>query len=875
MRKYLLPLLLIFLTTIISACMPTNGAQGRSSGPDRLSGRQLNVFYGGPEGSVLTALELAGDFRLTTDQTQADVFIYNGSDKSGPGVVQTHPTHFDLSIATTRLRQGAGVVILLGPDLTGAQFSSVVGSGVNLELRQDPLSLVSVNTVEASPDPLLADIVWTSSPQVRDRWRFQTDLPGLKPLVTGFEDGSLVLGSIQVGQGRLFVFTPFLNGANPQIQDWAYFNYFIYALVERAAGLTPLSFADYPASPVPHPSEQYILMGILALLIALSFLLFFFVRRYSLAHPEALEQLVQDRQLYSAREASTPWEEIGFHRPLGGFLLALMVGLVFFIPLIVYQNLVLPVYILPSAQALGIWGRVTQFFNLTWYFFDMGTSIAFIKYLSEYRVHEPRKGIMYGQLFVWWQVLSGAIQVVLVVALASLVAPRTAYAIYAWSVIIHSFIQIPGFYQVFRHAVTGLQRFDYAQILDLANSLLLLLIIQPIVVALMFLWGKAHPIFGASMGGLLGLGVAAYLIELATFLIGYWLYRRLGYNTRLLFLAHFDWEVIRNSFKFGVFEMLGSIAWSAGQAAEIAITQARLVNYAEIWGNWGLAQNFVFSFQVISILLNNLMPSISEAISHGRKALSQYYSAMAYKYGGIFSAYIGAVLLAVADRFILGASGPEFVRAAAYAVPLIIWGAVQYPSWVGDNVQLAANRPYLKSALVTGEQVVRVILALILVQRFQINALIFAYFVGLLSKDFVGYFINHRVCYPQRFFAWQSLAAPLLAGTVHYLLLRWLTGLLWTQDQVTSVLIFFIGILPSFPVYMFFYGLFGGWDDATLEELRRSVPLSSFMKPLTWLLWASTALGARLTPLHGRFPISIRAAALKEAETLTTERVEI
>jgi O-antigen/teichoic acid export membrane protein len=855
-------------TSEIKVCRISSQSLSPSSAP-------LFVYYGGPDGSVLTALQLAKDFQFTSDQSKADVFIYNGSDNSGPGIPQTHPSHYGLSAATERLRQGAGVVLLLGPDLTAAQLSEVVGSTINLELRQDPLSLVNVTAVGSNADPIITGIVWTSSPQVRERWRIEQDSYGIQPLVTGFEDGSLVLGTAMVGKGRLYVFTPFLNGANPQIQDWAYFNYLIYVLVESAAGNTPLSYADYPASPVPHSNDQIILLAIIALSVVLFFVLFAVVRRYSLAHPEALDVLVKDRQLYSVREVSTRWEEIGFHRPLGGFLLALMVGLVFFIPLIIYQNLILPVYILPSAQALGIWGRVTQFFNLTWYFFDMGTSIAFIKYLSEYRVHDPRKGIMYGQLFVWWQALSGAIQVAMVIALASLVAPRTAYAIYAWSVIIHSMIQIPGFYQVFRHTVTGLQRFDYAQILDLANNLLLLLLIQPIVVFLMFIWGKAHPIFGGSMGGLLGLGAAAYLIELGTFVVGYWLYRRLGYNTRLLFLAHFDWEVIRNSFKFGVFEMFGSIAWSAGQAAEIAITQARLVNYAEIWGNWGLAQNFVFSFQVISILLNNLMPSISEAFSHGRKALSQYYSVMAYKYGGIFSAFLGAVLLAVADRFILGASGPEFVRAAAYAIPLIIWGAIQYPSWVGDSVQLAVNRPYLKSALVTGEQIVRVTLALFLVQRFQINALIIAYFVGLVSKDFIGYFVNHRVCYPQRYFVWQSLTAPLLAGGVHFLLLRWLTGLLWTQDQVSSVLIFFLGILPSFPIFMFLYGWFGGWDDATLEELRHAVPLSSFMKPLAWLVWASTALGTRLSPLHGRFPISIREAALEEAKTLTIERVEI
>ena len=90
----------------------------------------------------------------------------------------------------------------------------------------------------------------------------------------------------------------------------------------------------------------------------------------------------------------------------------------------------------------------------------------------------------------------------------------------------------------------------------------------------------------SAMGGLLGLGMAAYAGELLTFLWGLWLYRRAGYNSRILFLAHFDWGVVIASFKFGVFEMLGSMAWALGQAAEIAITQARLINYAEIWGNW-------------------------------------------------------------------------------------------------------------------------------------------------------------------------------------------------------------------------------------------------------------------------------------------------
>jgi hypothetical protein len=252
----------------------------------------------------------------------------------------------------------------------------------------------------------------------------------------------------------------------------------------RAAGQTPLSFADYPGSPVPHAAERNILLAVMALMLVTTFAAFLIVRRYSLKHPEELDRIVSDRGRFEVREAKTEWEQVGFHRPLGGFLVALSIGLVLFIPLIIYQNLILPSFILPSAQALGIWGRVTQFFNLAWTFFDMGTSIAFVKYLSEHRVHDPKKGIQYGQVFVWWQALSGAVQVALVIGLASTLAPRSAYALYAWSVIIHSFIQIPGFYQVMKHALTGFQRLDYSRVLEVGLNVVFPMLVQPVFVTI-------------------------------------------------------------------------------------------------------------------------------------------------------------------------------------------------------------------------------------------------------------------------------------------------------------------------------------------------------------------------------------------------------
>ena len=820
----------------------------------------IRIFYAGEPGSnVHSALELApgGTFTFVDDPTQADVFVLNGNIPQTDAIAQ-------------RVSEGAGLVLILGESTSQEDASTILQFPVELTREDNAVSLTHVNV----DDPLLNEIVWNGAPQVRERYSVMTPVSAIQPLVTAYETGEWILWSAH--GGKTFVLNASLNGDNPQIQEWAYFNYLVYHITVRAGGQEPLSFADYPASPVPHAVERNILWVVMGLMIATTIIAFILVRRYSLRHPEELDNIISNHKRFETKEENTEWENVGFHRPLGGFLVALAIGLVLFIPLIIYQNLILPSYILPSAEALGIWGRVKQFFNLAWLFFDMGTSIAFIKYLSEYRVHDPKKGIQYGQVFIWWQALSGAVQVAIVIGLASTYAPKSAYALYAWSVIIHALIQVPGFYQVFRHAFNGFQRNDYSRLLDISVNVLLPMLVEPIFVSIMYAWGKAHPTYGGAFGGLLGLGIAAYAGELITFLWGLWLYRRIGFNSRILFLAHFDWEIIKTSFKFGVFEMLGSAAWSFGQAAEIAITQTRLINYAEIWGNWGLAQNFIFAFNVSQMLNDGVMPAISEAVSNGKRILSQYYSAMAYKYNALTSAFIGAVLLAVAPKFIIGSTGIEFQRAAVYVIPLTIWGAVQFPSWVGDNVQLGANKPYLKSILVFGEQVIRVVLAWTLLARFQVTALIIAYFVGLFAKGITAYFVNHKLCYPQRFYVWQSLVAPLLAASAHFGILSVLNNFIWKGDQITSVLIFLIGILPSFPLYVFFYGLFGGWDDATLNELKDAVALTGKVRGLIhWGFYEPTLLGARLSPINGKFPITIHAEAMKEAQSLTQEKVKL
>jgi hypothetical protein len=226
------------------------------------------VYYAGPAGAVPQALTLAG-FALVNDVAQAQAIVLNGVIPDGAAIA-------------ARVRAGAGLVLILGPNLTAAEVGTLLGVPVGLEKRDTPLSLVAARGLS---HPLLAEVAWTSAPQVRQRFNLVSPASDLLPLVLGLEEDALILGMRQVGQGQVYVFTPFLDAANPQIQQWAYFNYLIYHLTARSAGVTPLSFADYPASPVPHAHDRAILIGLLAAMLLGTCAVFVIVRCYRLAHP--------------------------------------------------------------------------------------------------------------------------------------------------------------------------------------------------------------------------------------------------------------------------------------------------------------------------------------------------------------------------------------------------------------------------------------------------------------------------------------------------------------------------------------------------------------------------------------------------------------
>ena len=167
----------------------------------------LQVYYAGKSDSLFTALSLDKNLQLVTYISQAEVIILSGEIPDG-GAIQA------------RVEQGAGLVFILGPDLNAAEINALLGENSGVVYQENPLSL---NTPSPHTDPIQNNIIWTSAPQVRQRYLVSGS--SFTPLVTGFDDGSMVLGRKNLGSGQVFIFTAFLNSDNPQFQEWAYFDY--------------------------------------------------------------------------------------------------------------------------------------------------------------------------------------------------------------------------------------------------------------------------------------------------------------------------------------------------------------------------------------------------------------------------------------------------------------------------------------------------------------------------------------------------------------------------------------------------------------------------------------------------------------------------
>ena len=820
----------------------------------------VGVYYVGTEDAIAEAIDLAAPYIVRVDQPGlAQVIVINNA-----------PLRESLTAFSAEIQQGrVGLVLFCGPLFPqSAEDLRVLLEVSTFGLAQTAIpEPVQVASVE---DPLQRAIAWRSAPEIQARTLI-TNPNLLRPIVTAAEEQAVILRVRGREEKQVLIVGGWLtHPSNADWPNWAYTDYLIYHLISDAAGMgRTLSFVDYPRSPTPDRTGRLGLAGAGVGLMLTAGTIYYVARRRLYLNPSLADAWRRLTTLAAQPSAQVTWRLVGFHRPLAGFLTSLPLGLMILLPLIAYRVYVLPEVLFPDPQGLDVWNKVTNWTLILWVLLDAGTAAAAVRHFSTYHIHFPQQATRYIQFYVWWQLLSGAAQVGVVGILAATALPALGLAHLTYAILARAALQVPGFLGVFAVAFSARQRFDYRQGLGLFAAITVP-VLQAIAIRLVVPWGAARPEIGAGLAGSIGLAAGILLAEGMTFLLGAFLQLHDGYSLGALFLPTFDKRTVAESLAFGIPWAFSAAIPIAGLVLQSEVLAARLTPPDLRLESWQLLLLVAASFEILLMgLYHAILPMLAEARTLSYNALMRYTSSQAIRYGAWFSFFLFATLGAIGERVLETELGARYNELAPWWVAMLAWGALQWTVWLPDRMLEAAGKPWLMAMGSLVEQAVRIGGSLLLIPLWGTPGMLAAWGAGLLLRAMLTRIFASHALVRVRIYVWQTLIAPAVGAMILYQLLH-LTLASWSPATwATAGLVSTGAILVSLLFYAFLTALIGGWDDGALADLRLATRLSSIGWPFAWPLLQAVRLGARVSPLHSRFPIGLYDWAQQEANALT------
>jgi hypothetical protein len=849
---------------------------GLAAGSSRLDAQTsaIDVYYIGPNDTVARAIALAEPYLVRVDDPhEAQVIVINNP-------LLTEDVVRSIQTLGTEAQQGrVGMVIFCGPlfPQNTQDLREILGvSTFGMSTHTVPTRVRTSGTA----DPMQRAIAWTSAPEIAARTVI-TNPNLLQSVVIGSDRSSLIQRVRGRDRGRAttqmqtWVVGPWWgHPTNSRWSEWAYFDYLIYRLIADAAGTGAIiSFADYPHAPTPGGRARLMIGGIGIAFVVGAGLTYTTSRRRLYINVDLSESWRRMSVLSQPAAEPPTWRRVGFHRPLAGFLAFMPWSLILFLPLTIYTLQIAPDLLSTGTAGLEMWGDITRWTMVLWVLLDLGTGVAAIHHFSARINHNPRQALRFLQFYVWWQLLSGAVQVGLACLAAVLVLPAAGMAHLTYPLLARAILQVPGFLGIFALTFRARQRFGTEQFLNLLH-IVSVPCFQTGLVLLFRSWAEGSPQTTQGVAVLLGLAGGLILGEAFAFAVGAYLHRRDGQTLAALFLPTFDVQTVTETLRFG-------IPWAIA-AAIPALTALFQTQWAATFFDGALipADLRLESWQVLLLiatgfeilltgLFQDLMPALTEAAVLQTKTLLRYYVSQGIRYGAWFSLFLFAVLGALGPSMLPTTLTSRYSDAWIWLTPMLAWGAMRWTAWLPDRMLEAAGRPGLIVALTLIEHLVRLSSAVFLTPRWGAGGLLAAYLVALLLRSVLGKMVAGRHLVQARLYPWQSLLAPAFSATLLYYLLRTLQELRLLPTGEAGLPGTIALILLALPVYTFFTALMGGWDDGSLTDLRMATEISGVGFPFAWVILQAVRLGTRLSPLHGRFPVGLHALAQQEALTVT------
>ena len=748
---------------------------------------------------------------------------------------------------------GLGVTLLAGcqlradPDRDLAarfELSAVPGIRfVRAEGERLPPGRFCAGTKATCPDPQRGyDINWTSAPDGVVPIRVAPEIAADAQVLLRNEAGAPLL----LARGSTVVFA--MEPATV-LRSWSYFNYLLHSAASDAAGVEPAPFAKWAGSPMPQGGARTAyFLGVAGIWVALV-AFFRLARRRGRARPLAAEEFfraVDAAARGRGKEApSAGWAQAGFVRPLAGFL-TLLATMSFMAGAYLLLQWLLGNRIQPFPQADGLWRTAFDALIAVSLLFEFGTNFSSVKHFAEERVRDPAKALAHLQFYVWWQFFQRAAQITLLGAAALFLVPESEYAIYAPFVALFALKGLTtSVFQLGRLVCSALQRFDYHNLLEMADSRLLVYLVPAPFVLLGRAWGAAHPVYGEIFGAALGLALGHTAANLVAMLLGFWVLARLRIPIGHLFLGQFDHQVSKRQLTFGGKLALGSEPIFLIRSVEAMVIIKLLQDFTTWQGVQQLLSGSLYMlFSFGGSFYGGSLAPISEAFAAGKRHLVQYYVARFFQFGMLFQVAIFSMIMAVGPSFIR-AMGPQWARAIPYLGIAMFGGLMSAPVWLSDSLQRGAGRGWTNAVSMLIEHGSRLGMLLVLVPRLGFAGLLLASVGGFTVKTVLGWTLNHLTIVPLRLSLFGNFVGPAAAGLVNYAL-WWAVMALWAPTSTAAVLGFMcVASALSFFVCFWVAGMAGGYDAVAIQELRAAGQMVSFAGPLARSLSVVARTGAR------------------------------
>ncbi|MHA1682740.1 MAG: hypothetical protein ACTSUE_17505 [Promethearchaeota archaeon] len=570
-------------------------------------------------------------------------------------------------------------------------------------------------------------------------------------------------------------------------------------------------------------------------------------------------------------KANRLWDDIGFHRPLGGFWYKFLLEIsIIIIPIFLVSFMLKLIYPYPTSQ--GYKDTFSGIFILVFILFDIGTSSTISRFVADENIKNPRKMIQYVQYFIWYQMITGLAQITLISAFALYVVPNTPLAYGTWIILLVITKQWPGFPGVFKGTLNALQQFNRKNMIEFIQGEAFQRITEIVFVLIGRWWGMVNPEIGELLGISLGAVIGLYVDDLiAAFLSAYYVAKTLkpyGITFKKLFMPEFDKELVIRCTIFGIKTGFPGVVSGATEFIALTLMLTNIPQYTTYITLKGMAVSLVAITQRLTD--QDFTPLFTEAYQNGKIKLCQYYNAHALRFFAINSGFAVAIMLTVISMFqniFLGLGLDRYLLTVPFLIPALIYRASQpYVNYPG-KILIAANKPTFLMILNFFQQGGRIFflwltILIFRVQDFGIFGIVYAITLGdfpaIIIKTIIAFiYINRRV-FKMKLMIWQTFIAP-AAATATLFTIFWLFKVLfleilfaWNFYAALGVGIGFLMILVLILYFPLTVSL-GGWDENSMRDFRKAVKMSGPSKGLVRMIAKGVFWAERRASWHNRF----------------------